>query len=153
MQRPIWGWSVPRLAAALFMVPASPAAGRAQSADDSSPQPPAAGAGTPVTITCSSAAGQRQRCAADASAGVMLTRSTGTAACLLGKTWGYDDAGIWVSEGCSGEFIAGGAPEDQEKKALEHVPNVGFRLYSGEKGEIYFRLFSYVRYLNLEMNF
>ncbi len=27
-------------------------------------------------------------------------------------------------------------------------PTFGFRLYSGEKGEIYFRLFSYVRYLN-----
>ena len=24
--------------------------------------------------------------------------------CLLGKTWGYDDKGVWVSDGCSGEF-------------------------------------------------
>jgi hypothetical protein len=35
-----------------------------------------------------------------------------------------------------------------EKKPLEHVPNLGFLLYTGEKGEIYFRLFSYARYLN-----
>ena len=30
----------------------------------------------------------------------------------------------------------------------EHVPNAGFLLYTGDKGEIYFRLFSYARYLN-----
>ena len=34
-------------------------------------------------------------------------RSTGQGPCLLGKTWGYDETGIWVSDGCSGEFVAG----------------------------------------------
>jgi len=29
--------------------------------------------------------------------------STGPTACLLGKTWGYDDTGIWVSDGCSAD--------------------------------------------------
>jgi hypothetical protein len=38
-----------------------------------------------------------------------LVKSTGTAACLLGKTWGYDDAGVWVTDGCSGEFQLGQA--------------------------------------------
>ena len=79
-------------------------------------------------------------------------RSTGQAPCLLGKTWGYDDTGVWVSDGCAGEFIAGkAAPQAQaqiKKKPPTHVPNAGFLLYEGEKGEIYFRLFSYVRYLN-----
>jgi hypothetical protein len=80
---------------------------------------------------------------------VALVNTTGVAPCLLGKTWGYDDGGIWTSDGCGGEFIAGKAAQEQaEKKPLEHVPNVGFRLYEGQKGEIYFRLFSYVRYLN-----
>jgi hypothetical protein len=36
----------------------------------------------------------------------------------------------------------------QKQKAPEHLPNVGFLLYDGEKGQIYLRLFSYVRYLN-----
>jgi len=73
----------------------------------------------------------------------------GTAPCLLGKTWGYDDGGIYTSDGCSGEFIAGPAAGEQiKKKPLEHVPNLGFLLYDGEKGQIYFRLFSYARYLN-----
>src|SRR5438045_2858117 len=55
-------------------------------------------------VTCTSTAGQRVQCPADTSAGVLLVRSSGTAACLLGKTWGYDQTSIWVSDGCSAEF-------------------------------------------------
>jgi hypothetical protein len=103
-------------------------------------------------IPCESKIGERVVCAADTSSGVVLARSTGSQACLLGKTWGYDDMGIWVSDGCSGEFLSrrtsqSPAPQVQARP-LEHVPNVGFLLYSGEQGEIYFRLFSYARYLN-----
>jgi hypothetical protein len=100
-------------------------------------------------IICESQVGERQYCPADMSAGVALAKSTGAVPCLLGKTWGYDDSGVWVAEGCSGEFIAGPAPHQQSKqKPLEHIPNLGFLLYNGEKGQIYFRLFSYARYLN-----
>jgi len=101
-------------------------------------------------ISCESQGGERQHCSADTSSGVALVKSTGSAPCLLGKTWGYDDTGIWVSDGCSGEFIAGqGAQEEKKKKKPpEYVPNVGFLLYTGEKGEIYLRLFTYARYLN-----
>ena len=71
---------------------------------------------------------------------------------MLGKTWGYDDKNVWVSDGCSGEFIVGPVPqqetEQEEKGAPEYIPNVGFLLYTGEKGQIYMRLFSYVRYVN-----
>jgi hypothetical protein len=108
----------------------------------------------PVRVTCSSKPGERNHCPADTSKGVILLRSAGESACLLGKTWGYDDHGIWVSDGCSGEFVVGQelpvseqkAPEKQ--KSPEHVPNVGFLLYEGEKAQIYMRLFTYVRYLN-----
>src|SRR5262249_12813743 len=93
-------------------------------------------------VTCESQPGMRQHCPADMSAGVTLARSTGTAPCLLGKTWGYDDTGVWVFDGCSGEFIAGPPSKDQAKtKPLEHIPNLGFLLYNGDKGQIYFRLF------------
>jgi hypothetical protein len=110
-------------------------------------------AGAQTRVRCASQAGEREHCAADTSVGVVLAASTGTAACLLGKTWGYDDTGIWVSDGCNGEFIAGerGAAEDatsEKRKPFEHVPNAGFLLYDGDKGQIYFRLFSYARYLN-----
>src|SRR6185436_13416250 len=93
--------------------------------------------------------GQRQLCPANTSSGVVLVSSFGSAPCLLGRTWGYEDTGIWVSDGCAGEFIAGhvsGAAT--ARRAPAHVPNAGFLLYNGEKGQIYFRLFSYVRYLN-----
>ena len=62
---------------------------------------------SPNTITCYSQTGQRNHCDADTSAGVALMRSTGSGACLLGKTWGYDDTGVWVSDNCGGEFELG----------------------------------------------
>ena len=101
-------------------------------------------------VTCESRPGEREHCTASTSAGVSLVRSFGDAPCLLGKTWGYDDTGIWVADGCSGEFVAGVVtPQEQtSEKPLEYIPNLGFLLYDGEKGQIYFRLFSYARYLN-----
>ena len=36
----------------------------------------------------------------------------------------------------------------KKAKPLQYVPNAGFRIISGEKGEIYVRLMSYARYLN-----
>ena len=80
----------------------------------------------------------------------MLLRSTGEAPCLLGRTWGYDQTSVWVSDGCSAEFVTGSAvaPETTKPKPLSHIPNVGFLLVDNEKGQVYFRLFSYGRYLN-----
>src|SRR5262249_16804882 len=126
----------------------APDAGALQAA----PQGPAASATPQGRVTCSSSPGAREHCNGDTSAGVVLARSVGEAPCLLGKTWGYDDTGVWVSEGCSGEFILGpgaGAEAKAEKlKPFEHIPNVGFLLYDGDHGQIYFRLFSYARYVN-----
>ena len=62
-------------------------------------------------ISCVSRPGERQVCAADTAAGVALLRSTGDASCLLGKTWGYDNTGVWVSDGCGGEFAVGSTSE------------------------------------------
>src|SRR5262249_24681382 len=107
-----------------------------------------------VTVTCSSKAGETVHCDANTSRGVVLARSIGESPCLLGKTWGYDDKGVWVADGCVGEFVVGRPlPEGAEKgptkrKPLSHIPNVGFLLVDSDKGEVYVRLFSYVRYLN-----
>lgn len=62
-----------------------------------------------VTVSCASGAGERQHCAANTSAGVLMARTTGDGACLLGKSWGYDDAGVWVLDGCSADFIVIGS--------------------------------------------
>jgi len=129
----------------ILSVPGLPSIGTAQTIE------PASEEAQPPRVTCESTPGTREHCSADTSAGVALARSIGSAACLLGKTWGYDDTGIWVSEGCSGEFVVGEGTQPappERTKPLEHVPNVGFLLYNGDKGQIYFRLMSYVRYLN-----
>ena len=104
-------------------------------------------------LECKSKPGERSHCAADTSKGVVLARSTGDAPCLLGKTWGYDDTGVWVSDGCSAVFVVGRATEGEgatKQKAPSYVPNAGFLLYEGQNGQIYMRLFSYARYLNQE---
>ena len=102
------------------------------------------------SLTCTSKPGERTQCPADTSKGVVLLRSMGDAPCLLGKSWGYDQTSIWVSDGCSAEFATGPAiePDPTKPKPLSHIPNVGFLLFDGDKGQIYFRLFSYARYLN-----
>jgi hypothetical protein len=101
-------------------------------------------------IPCTSEGGQRQHCTADTSQGVTLARSTGSAPCLFGKTWGFDETGIWVSDGCGGNFLAAAPLQSikTKEKAPEHVPNVGFLLYDGAEAQIYARLFTYARYLN-----
>ena len=125
----------------------------AQDARQASPSPAVAAQAPPVpwpSLTCASKPGERTQCAADTSTGVVLLRSMGDAPCLLGKTWGYDQTSVWVSDGCSAEFGTGPAvgPETTKPKPLSHIPNVGFLLFDGDKGQIYFRLFSYGRYLN-----
>ncbi|HWV94478.1 MAG TPA: DUF3011 domain-containing protein, partial [Vicinamibacterales bacterium] len=105
---------------------------------------------TAVVVPCASKPGERTQCTADTSAGVVLLRSQGDAPCLLGRSWGYDPGSVWVSDGCSAEFGTGPAaePETTKPKPLSHIPNVGFLLFSSDEGEIYFRLFTYGRYLN-----
>jgi Protein of unknown function (DUF3011)/Amidohydrolase len=134
----------------LLAVLATPAA--AQDTEDDSPigQSAAASQSVAATVTCSSKPGERSSCAADTSKGVVLLRSTGDAPCLIGRTWGYDQTSVWVSDGCSAEFGAGATvePDTTKPKPLSHIPNVGFLLVDNPKGQVYFWLFSYGRYLN-----
>jgi len=105
-------------------------------------------------VACASKPGGREFCPANTSKGIALARSFGDSPCLLGKTWGYDDAGVWVADGCSAEFVVGEAlakvvaDAQPRRKPLDHIPNLGFLIVDSEKGEMYVRLFSYVRYLN-----
>jgi predicted porin len=62
--------------------------------------------------------GERQECPADTSAGVALAHETGSAACLLGVNWGYGRTGVWVSDGCGGEFTLGQAVRDEKEKGF-----------------------------------
>jgi len=128
---------------------ATPAAAQDPQDDSSIDQTATQAQAAVATVTCSSKPGERSSCPADTSKGVVLVRSMGDAPCLLGRTWGYDQTSVWVSDGCSAEFATGsGVGPDTKPKPLSHIPNVGFLLFDGEKGQIYFRLFTYGRYLN-----
>jgi hypothetical protein len=63
-----------------------------------------------ATVSCASTTGERRHCPADTAAGVLLARETGESACLLGRTWGYDATGVWVTDGCGGDFLVASAP-------------------------------------------
>lgn len=67
----------------------------------------AAAASPPTNVSCVANGSERQHCPADTSGGIALMRATGTAPCLLGRNWGYDDEGVWVAEGCGGDFLLG----------------------------------------------
>jgi hypothetical protein len=140
-------------------------------ADAAAPQAKAGGAAaaTPAVVTCTSSAGDVQRhCPADTSAGVALQRVTGTAACILGKTWGYDATSVWVSEGCSGVFQLGvaaapgpaepppaapaPAPNQPSKQHVESwgdfEPGNGFLVGRTSAGELAISGYALLRYLN-----
>ncbi len=70
------------------------------------------------TVTCVSTQGDRQHCPGYTMGGVALQQSLGSATCLLGRNWGYDAQGVWVTEGCGGRFILGNeAAENQRVEA------------------------------------
>ncbi len=59
------------------------------------------------TVSCSSADGSKKYCQADTKQGVQLERQKSDAPCKQGSTWGYDGQGIWVDQGCGGDFTLG----------------------------------------------
>ena len=89
---------------------ASNAAGQAAGAQAAAPAQAA-------PVACASTPGQRTECPADTSRGVVLLRSMGEAPCLLGRTWGYDQTSVWVSDGCSAEFATGAVADAKHDQA------------------------------------
>ena len=88
-------------------------------------------------------------------------KSTGPSACLLGKNWGYDNAGVWVADGCGGEFTLGqgaagasasqpAAPPDHEavENWGEFNPGDGFLVGRSDAGELEISAYALVRYVN-----
>lgn len=69
--------------------------------------PAAAAKPMALTVDCESK-GERTQCEAETKLGVALVRVTGTGRCVLDETWGFDEKGVWVSEGCGGRFALGG---------------------------------------------
>ena len=55
-------------------------------------------------VMCESIKSLAQRCAVETGAGVRLHKQLSRTQCVEGRNWGYDGNGIWVEEGCRGEF-------------------------------------------------
>src|SRR5260370_26196786 len=55
-------------------------------------------------IQCESDGYGRKYCPVDTRGGVRLSRQHGSVACTQGSSWGYDDRGIWVDNGCRADF-------------------------------------------------
>jgi len=52
----------------------------------------------------------QQYCPVDTRGGVQLAHQTSSSACIRGRTWGNDRGGVWVNNGCAGDFSVGGGP-------------------------------------------
>lgn len=63
------------------------------------------GGGYGQVIRCESQDYRTIRCGADTRGGVQLQRQLGNAACVQGRSWGWDRNAIWVSNGCRAEFL------------------------------------------------
>ncbi|MBS1871633.1 MAG: DUF3011 domain-containing protein [Acidobacteria bacterium] len=57
-----------------------------------------------ASLVCASNNGERVYCDADTRNGVTLSRQISGTACVEGRTWGYDNRGVWVDRGCRAEF-------------------------------------------------
>ena len=137
----------------------------ADEAGETTTSPSPGGSPAVVTVLCASTAGERTQCPANTAAGVVLLRSSAPAACLLGKTWGYDDVAVWVSNGCDGEFAIGPSqtpapappppPQDSREPTQprfetwsEFEPGGGFLVGRTGAGELALSAYAMVRYLN-----
>ncbi|GAA3917750.1 DUF3011 domain-containing protein [Luteimonas lutimaris] len=58
-------------------------------------------------IRCESNDRRTRHCTINTRGGVQLERQLSKAACIQGSSWGYDSRGVWVSNGCRGEFVTG----------------------------------------------
>ena len=56
------------------------------------------------TVRCESRGNSQNYCRADTSGGVRLDHQLSNSPCRFHDTWGYDNGGIWVSNGCRADF-------------------------------------------------
>jgi hypothetical protein len=67
--------------------------------------------------------GRRTRCDANTRSGVQLSRQISNASCVEGRSWGYDDNGIWVDHGCGAEFVVGNS-RGNRRDENDHQRNI-----------------------------
>jgi Protein of unknown function (DUF3011) len=65
------------------------------------------GSGAGRVVSCSSDDMHRHYCPADTRGGVQLIKQHSDSSCRQGRSWGYDQRGIWVDHGCRADFQVG----------------------------------------------
>jgi hypothetical protein len=65
---------------------------------------PPPGPPPPTIVTCSSNNGKRNWCDTGGRRNIQLSRQISGSACIQGQTWGVDNRGLWVDQGCRAEF-------------------------------------------------
>jgi hypothetical protein len=152
---------------ALILFSVSPAAAQPSSTPETvAASETSQGSTQGASVSCASTPGQRTQCPANTSSGVALLRSTGPGPCLLGNTWGYDQTGVWVTDGCSGEFALGQPPVPDTSKQAPSYPIVaasepewptwgvidatgsGVVVHRSDKAELALGAYALVRYIN-----
>lgn len=60
-----------------------------------------------ISFGCGSSQFNYNFCQVDVGRGgsVVIQRRTSEAACIEGRTWGWNRAGVWVDRGCSADFV------------------------------------------------
>ncbi len=69
------------------------------------------------TVTCASEDGSKKYCQADTRHGARLVRQSSASPCTEGTSWGYDEQGIWVDQGCGGEFALGSSGQGERNSS------------------------------------
>ena len=59
------------------------------------------------TFYCASDDFRFHGCEINTYGGIRLVRQRSESPCIFGRTWGYDDRGVWVDRGCRADFEAG----------------------------------------------
>lgn len=70
-------------------------------------------------LYCASDNGRRNYCNTDTRSGVRMVRQRSDAACIQGRTWGFDRRGIWVDRGCRADFVVGNRDEGRDRSGRE----------------------------------
>lgn len=87
-------------------------------------------------VRCESTDGRTRRCAAPAYGRAQLVRQLSRSACIEGRTWGSDNGGIWVSQGCRGYFQVVGNYRDRAGYGYGYGNGYGYG-YGNAYGEQY----------------
>jgi len=80
------------------------------------------------TITCESRGYRYQYCSARTDGHARLINQTSSSPCVRGRSWGSDNGGVWVNNGCSAQFEVGGGGSGGDNRGAAVAAGVGLAI-------------------------